>query len=737
MQKNSFANERISNLITPVSYFINHVEQLKNTQENLKKYRKTSIIGTSGIGKTQLIRTYAYENENQYSLVWFFDCNLDLNIEFVKLAKQLNQFNKINISQDPILAKKEVMEYLANKDKWLLVFDNLKINENKKVKDIINWEHNGNVIFCSQDSEMLPHTLELRAFHKKDAITLASNLLDSKDKNDVDFLVEAFSNYPILIVQGAQLLNQVKGLDKEEYKNKIHQSADKIKSNIKLAIKALKPSTVKILKKIALINNQRFSKELLNIIADDKTSVSDDIYQLSKFMLISNTENDDDNPVFEMHDVIAQKIIELNGDENNKVYLEEIFYNITQALPASMHTGHVFRNGKTIMENLEVITSYVERYNLDIYKLMPLNVSLFTDYINTLQYYNADKLFKWFDVLDKKKLFKPWLMDNDNKYFYARYLGITGGYYKNRFVNWHKALEYYLRASEVLKTVNGYEAIKCNVLYNLANTYISLGQLNEAENEIKAMEKMFEIGLVDIKEIGMLHLIKAKLYHYRGNEVRALEESNKDIIETSKNGIKLDDLFFTVSYVLKTEILNSLEKYQDAYDQALQLYKMHKPTKNDDHEIFGRIYTQMARSELGLGKKTSAADHITKAISIFLTDEQRNPKNKDVSNDLDLAASYVVQGDIFFVQDDLRQAIESYKKAQIIYFYLYRENSKNVAQVSYLYKQGAKAACKANDLYNYKNFGQPQVREFGVDHPNTTAMFEYCKKHNMDLWSED
>ena len=64
MQKNSFANERISNLITPVSYFINHVEQLKNTQENLKKYRETSVIGTSGIGKTQLIRTYAYENKN-------------------------------------------------------------------------------------------------------------------------------------------------------------------------------------------------------------------------------------------------------------------------------------------------------------------------------------------------------------------------------------------------------------------------------------------------------------------------------------------------------------------------------------------------------------------------------------------------------------------------------------------------------------------------------------------------
>ncbi len=96
-----------------------------------------------------------------------------------------------------------------------------------------------------------------------------------------------------------------------------------------------------------------------------------------------------------------------------------------------------------------------------------------------------------------------------------------------------------------------------------------------------------------------------------------------------------------------------------------------------------------------------------------------------------------MQGNIYFFQNNFNQAIESYKKAQIIYFYLYRENSKNVAQVSYLYKQGAKVSCKAKDLYNYKAFGMPQVKEFGVDHPNTISMIEYCKQYDMDLWAED
>ncbi|WP_425361950.1 hypothetical protein [Candidatus Tisiphia endosymbiont of Mystacides longicornis] len=131
-----------------------------------------------------------------------------------------------------------------------------------------------------------------------------------------------------------------------------------------------------------------------------------------------------------------------------------------------------------------------------------------------------------------------------------------------------------------------------------------------------------------------------------------------------------------------------------------------------------------------------ASEHVNQAISIFLADERRNTKNADYSEDSELAASYVVQGDILFAQDKIKEAIESYNKAYTIYYYLYRDNRKNVAQVSYLYSQGAKAACKAKNLFSYKFFGKPQVKEFGINHPNTVSMFEYCKQYDMDLWAK-
>ncbi|WP_341789274.1 hypothetical protein [Rickettsia endosymbiont of Polydrusus tereticollis] len=73
-----------------------------------------------------------------------------------------------------------------------------------------------------------------------------------------------------------------------------------------------------------------------------------------------------------MHDIIAQKIMEINGYQNNKSNFEVIVDKVTEALPATMHTGHIFRNGKTISENLKIIFSNQQKYNLSIYKVLPL-----------------------------------------------------------------------------------------------------------------------------------------------------------------------------------------------------------------------------------------------------------------------------------------------------------------------------------------------------------------------------
>ncbi len=743
MPLNSLAQQQMANqifnFVVPVTYFVDHVKQLALLTNNLIKYRQTSIVGTSGMGKTQLARMYCYENQNNYQLIWFIDCNLDINQELLKLAKVINSTAKSNlISEDIRLVRKELMNYLSNQDKWLLIFDNLKVGQNKKVQEFVEWENNGHVIFCSQDSEILPNIVQMTAFTKSDVSILANNILESNDPKVVEFLSKEFAGYPIMIVQGAQLLNNVKGLDKAGYKKKIQQSTDRIQLNIMLTINELKPSARNLLNKIALINNQGFSKDLLSFITDDQSTLNDDIYQLSKISLISNIDSHEANPIFEMHDVIAQKIAEINGSINNKAYLEDIVTKLMNYVPKSIIKAQIFRKAKTMHENFEILARNAEKYNVNIYKIMQLNRQLISAYLLSYDHHNTERLVNWFNKNDQQGTgkFKLWLMSNDEKYTYASYIRAIGVYYRI-CSNYRTAIHYCTRTKEILDNVEGYESFKWIVLFTLATSNIALGQVQEAEKNITIIEQFFNKGLMDESDIFYIHDAKALLFFVQGKYTESLEQVNKSIETTIKNGTSPDDPWFINSYNAKIEILNYLKKHQEAYAIAKQVYDMCKSFKKEDDEVFGYTFIAMAKSELGLGKLDQASEHINQAISIFLADERRNPKDADYSEDPYLAASYVVQGDILFAQDNVKVAIEYYNKAYSIYHYLYRDNRKNVAQVSDLYSQGAKASCKAKNLHSYKFFGKPQIKEFGINHPNTLSMFEYCKQYDMDLWAKE
>ena len=726
--------EQISNLIMPVSYFVDHVKQLNLLKENLTKYRQASVIGVSGLGKTQVTRMYVHENKDYYEIIWFIDCNLDINEELLKLAKAINAVAKTKlISEEDIFSvKKELLAYLSNKDHWLLVFDNLKINENQKIKEFIDWEHNGHVIFVSQDRDLLTNIVKMSRLERSDAIILAKNLLYNKDPQSVEFLAKAFDGYPILIVQGAQLLNAVAGLNMEEYKKQVNQSEDKIKLNVTLALNELKPSAKQLLNKIALINNQAFSKQLLGIITDSKDTLDGDILELSKFSLISNTDDNKENPIFEMYDIIAEKIAEINGAKNNQIYLEDIIAKFKCSIPSSVVEERIFIDKKTIRENLSIIFKSSERYNVTIYKMMDLGVYSLSSYLNIFDYYNAKKMVDWFNKNEQAGKFTLLLMDNDAKQTYARYLGLIGAYYIHKDANRNKSLEYYLKANQVLEGVKNAETIKNNIFYNLAIGNIHLGNLEEAEKYIHFMEELFEHKLVNESDISFLYFIKARLACFKGQYIEALTQINNCIDVHIKLGVPIDDLFYTQLYLLKAGILNFMGKYQEAYEQAQQLYKMYKPVKQEDHEIFGRIYVQMSRAEFGLGNSNKALDYVQKAKNIFIHDRSRNNENLKASKDTNLVTVFITEGDILSSLGKLEEAISAYQQAETIYNNCLGQNLK-IEPVSLLYFKAASTALKSNDDFFYKHYLFKHEQIFGYNHPRTKELYKLAlTKNNKD-----
>ncbi|WP_017442555.1 hypothetical protein [Rickettsia gravesii] len=64
--------------------------------------------------------------------------------------------------------------------------------------------------------------------------------------------------------------------------------------------------------------------------------------------MISNIEPNEVNLIFEMYDVIDEKILQINGDKGNKEYIEHSVTNLLNSIPKSLVKGRIFRHAKTI-----------------------------------------------------------------------------------------------------------------------------------------------------------------------------------------------------------------------------------------------------------------------------------------------------------------------------------------------------------------------------------------------------
>jgi hypothetical protein len=678
-------------------------------------------VGLSGMGKTQLARMYAKENSDKYDIIWFFDCNLDLNGEFLKFAKALNkQVGEGTIAENASTAKKDVMDYLGPKNRWLLVFDNLKIKQNGKVKDLIEWGHNGHVLFGSQDGESLPHTTQMMAFIQKDANTLASNILKNSDPKTAEFLATEFKGYPILIVQGAQLLNQIKGLSLDAYKEKIHSSADKIKLNIELAISELQPSTMDLLQKIALINNQAFSKELLKIISNNPEQIDSDIYELSKFALISSTDLDPVNPVFEMHDVIYSGIKSLNQEAVNGNILSDVIDKINAKIPKSSATQYkFFYDDLTLKGNIEVMVDNSEKYNVPFNQTLKLRSNLSDFYSSDLDYYNCKKMKTWLVDKENNQAFDLKTMANDAKADYANMNLSIAAYEEFAHCNFSEAIQRFKKAADIMQNIPGYPELKFGIQSQTAQIYVWDGDLVKADEHLSKTQKIIdEYPEADLDK-GTYWFIKAKFFLMKGDNPKALAAINKNIQADTDSNLDQNSSFTAPTYMLKAEILNVLGEYDQAYSIIKKIFDQEIGDKTPDHELHARLLIPLASVEANLGKLDMALLHIDQACRVFQTD------NTEVNTDY--ASALVAKGDILAKQQKFKAALESYFQAEKVYHNRYQENFGKTQDILYLLSQAAKTTYAAKDKNNMERLQQLLIKHFGNNNPTVQTTISSIK----------
>lgn len=698
-------SEKISNAVKPVTYFINHVNECKEIKDRLAKYRKVSIVSVSGIGKTQLARMFVGLNKKDYDLIWFFDALEDIDAEMQKLALKINELEGKKVIPDDSTTK-EIMIYLQNKDKWLLVFDNLRVQTNSKVQKFIEWENNGHIIFCSQDSTNLPHPLHLTSFSKKDSDALAKSVLADKDPAVVQFLTDNFKGHPMTIVLGAQIIDHTKGLSFDKYKDIILQDNSKVNNNIKIVLERI-PSTARdLVQKIALINNQKFSLGMLKIISDNPDTLEQDMFVLSKFALALQTTPDKENPIFEMHDVIKSGVLMQNLP--NEDILVNIIEKLTKAIPQSEEGQHsFFALDPTVRGNLEIILQNSERYKVPFSQILKLRSGLMSSYMSHLQYYGCEKMANW--LINKESEGPIILNAADERVAYAKYNLDIGIYEDFSKANFKEALNRFEKANKIMQTIDGYPELKFDILVETAQLAIWGGDVKKSQRYIEAIDQVIQSNPSVKLDMFFYWFVQAKIDLVKGNYNQALISIQSSI--DAGRGLP-SGIYSNTVLSLKAEILNALQNFEEAYQISKSIYEQEIDAKEPEHEFHARIMIPLAEAESNINKTKEALKHINQACDIL----HQMQHDKDLIADSDYASALVVKGDILFKLNKSKEAVNVYLKAVEIFANRYGLNFGKTPNISYLLLQGMKAAEQVKDFKNLEYFQTMFKKYFTLIH---------------------
>lgn len=143
---------QISNAILPSSILFPEVANKisRELKQYLDQHKRAEVTTNLYVSKTNLLKLYTLQYKDNYDLIWFFNSPKDLGLEMSKLANQINLTEGSNVVSAANTID-EVMSYLNGKSRWLLVFDNVCMQNSDLLKKIISLQSNGHVIWGCKD----------------------------------------------------------------------------------------------------------------------------------------------------------------------------------------------------------------------------------------------------------------------------------------------------------------------------------------------------------------------------------------------------------------------------------------------------------------------------------------------------------------------------------------------------------------------------------------------------------
>ncbi len=396
-----------------------------------------AIVGSAGIGKTQLAKRYSENYRQNYDIIWWIDGEKDLKEQFRKLAIEWNQINtqksfRINLYLPTDELIKQLKNHLeATKHSWLLIFDN--VADKNQIVSYLPQKHisdsYGHILLTSKNPLSWSKVMELDKFTRTESVELIAKITGEQDTKSASELAEILNDYPLAIAQAASYIKSHYPVNIAEYKNifltqrkelweeegKSHNRYGVLDgyeftvfttlSLITKEIKQESPAAFELLVFCSFLDSKNIPKVLLKQYMSSINNLSNleqvnAISTLIKYSLISHNKAgksdfssvffsqetiSDLESTFAMHEIVSLVVQDTLGEREKDIYFKKALAVSADFFP----------------DKIEILESLVSRYsfllaNIDALtlKATSLKISnnhLVTLYLRKLEYYLTSK----------------------------------------------------------------------------------------------------------------------------------------------------------------------------------------------------------------------------------------------------------------------------------------------------------------------------------------------------------
>jgi tetratricopeptide (TPR) repeat protein len=201
--------------------------------------------------------------------------------------------------------------------------------------------------------------------------------------------------------------------------------------------------------------------------------------------------------------------------------------------------------------------------------------------------------------------------------YYLVNIGVYFDFYKN---DPNKSLEFYCLSSNIMNNIDEFPRTWATIYFQQCLTHIKLTNIDLAKKNLNRLDDIIKTKLIplfpDPIENNRIWFLHAKINMLEGDYNEALVSINK-LIE--KESSTQNQVIGSGTMLCKVEILNNLEKYDDALEIINTL-------NNFSIEFQMRVQLEKLKSYIGLGKKGESTD------IIYQLDESMINQNESLKN---------------------------------------------------------------------------------------------------------